>query len=139
MAKKSNTSARWLAVVTVAFIFAITLAPPLQHWHQTRWPHARPWRTARSRPAPAGCCPPRPMRASHRCPAAPARAGRRHASPRRSGWPPRRASARPWAPARRARRPVVRHGRLQRRPLPRHPRPPSARRAFTPCAARPRR
>ena len=36
MAKKSNTSARWLAVVTVAFIFAITLAPPLQHYFAQR-------------------------------------------------------------------------------------------------------
>ena len=32
MVKKSNTSARWLVVVTVAFILAITLAPPLQHY-----------------------------------------------------------------------------------------------------------
>ena len=36
MAKKSNISARWLAVVTVAFIFAITLAPPLQHYFAQR-------------------------------------------------------------------------------------------------------
>lgn len=36
MAKKSSTSARWLAVVTVAFIFAITLAPPLQHYFAQR-------------------------------------------------------------------------------------------------------
>ena len=36
MAKKSNTSARWLAVVTVAFIFAITLVPPLQHYFAQR-------------------------------------------------------------------------------------------------------
>jgi cell division protein FtsB len=36
MAKKSNTSARGLAVVTVAFIFAITLAPPLQHYFAQR-------------------------------------------------------------------------------------------------------
>jgi cell division protein FtsB len=36
MAKKSNTSARWLAVITVAFIFAITLAPPLQHYFAQR-------------------------------------------------------------------------------------------------------
>jgi cell division protein FtsB len=36
MAKKSNSSARWLAVVTVAFIFAITLAPPLQHYFAQR-------------------------------------------------------------------------------------------------------
>jgi cell division protein FtsB len=36
MAKKSNTSARWLVVVTVAFIFAITLAPPLQHYFAQR-------------------------------------------------------------------------------------------------------
>ena len=36
MTKKSNTSARWLAVVTVAFIFAITLAPPLQHYFAQR-------------------------------------------------------------------------------------------------------
>ena len=36
MAKKSKTSARWLAVVTVAFIFAITLAPPLQHYFAQR-------------------------------------------------------------------------------------------------------
>ena len=36
MVKKSNTSARWLAVVTVAFIFAITLAPPLQHYFAQR-------------------------------------------------------------------------------------------------------
>ena len=36
MAKKRNTSARWLAVVTVAFIFAITLAPPLQHYFAQR-------------------------------------------------------------------------------------------------------
>jgi len=36
MAKKSNTSARWLAVVTVAFIFAITLATPLQHYFAPR-------------------------------------------------------------------------------------------------------
>ena len=33
---KSNTSIRWLAVVTVAFIFAITLAPPLQHYFAQR-------------------------------------------------------------------------------------------------------
>ena len=36
MAKKSNISARWLAVVTIAFIFAITLAPPLQHYFAQR-------------------------------------------------------------------------------------------------------
>lgn len=36
MVKKSNTSARWLVVVTVAFIFAITLAPPLQHYFAQR-------------------------------------------------------------------------------------------------------
>jgi len=36
MAKKSNSSARWLAVVTVVFIFAITLAPPLQHYFAQR-------------------------------------------------------------------------------------------------------
>jgi cell division protein FtsB len=36
MAKKSNSSARWLAVVTVAFIFAITLAPPLQRFFAQR-------------------------------------------------------------------------------------------------------
>ena len=34
--KRSNTSVRWLAVVTVAFIFAITLAPPLQHYFAQR-------------------------------------------------------------------------------------------------------
>ena len=37
MAKsKSNTSVRWLAVVTVAFICAITLAPPMQHYFAQR-------------------------------------------------------------------------------------------------------
>ena len=36
MVKKSNTSVRWLAVVTVAFILAITLAPPLQHYFAQR-------------------------------------------------------------------------------------------------------
>ena len=36
MVKKSNTSARWLVVVTVAFILAITLAPPLQHYFAQR-------------------------------------------------------------------------------------------------------
>ena len=37
MAKqRSNTSVRWLAVVTVAFISAITLAPPLQHYFAQR-------------------------------------------------------------------------------------------------------
>ena len=37
MAKsKSNTSVRWLAVVTVAFICAITLAPPTQHYFAQR-------------------------------------------------------------------------------------------------------
>ncbi len=34
--RKSNISVRWLAVVTVAFIFAITLAPPLQHYFAQR-------------------------------------------------------------------------------------------------------
>ena len=34
--KRCNTSVRWLAVVTVAFIFAITLAPPLQHYFAQR-------------------------------------------------------------------------------------------------------
>ena len=36
MVKKSNTSARWLVVVTVAFILAITLAPPLQNYFAQR-------------------------------------------------------------------------------------------------------
>lgn len=37
MAKgRSSTSVRWLAVVTLAFIFAITLAPPLQHYFAQR-------------------------------------------------------------------------------------------------------
>ena len=36
MAKKSSTSARWLVVVSVAFILAITLAPPLQHYFAQR-------------------------------------------------------------------------------------------------------
>ena len=36
MVKKSNTSARWLVVVTVAFILAITLAPPLQDYFAQR-------------------------------------------------------------------------------------------------------
>jgi cell division protein FtsB len=34
--RKSSTSVRWLAVVTLAFIFAITLAPPLQHYFAQR-------------------------------------------------------------------------------------------------------
>ena len=34
--RKNNTSVRWLAVVTVAFICAITLAPPLQHYFTQR-------------------------------------------------------------------------------------------------------
>ena len=36
MVKKSSTSARWLVVVTVAFILAITLAPPLQNYFAQR-------------------------------------------------------------------------------------------------------
>ena len=36
MVKKSSTSARWLVVVTVAFILAITLAPPLQDYFAQR-------------------------------------------------------------------------------------------------------
>ena len=36
MVKKSSTSARWLVVVTVAFILAITLAPPLQNYFAKR-------------------------------------------------------------------------------------------------------
>jgi cell division protein FtsB len=36
VSKKRNTSARWLVVVTLAFIFAITLAPPLQHYFAQR-------------------------------------------------------------------------------------------------------
>ena len=36
MASRNNTSVRWLAVVTVALISAITLAPPLQNFFTQR-------------------------------------------------------------------------------------------------------